>query len=220
MRINHAWNIVAGFFGNTQNAEVVQELRALVVIVRDCASKLKPGLKMSLVDIVEAERRADKVHLHFNAAVEKAFILRATLNNKPATIQLGHELDDMIDGMRDVAQHIDTFQKFLPELPEGSGRLIAIVEESAELLMRLSDELANGRIDLEEMKQIVEQVSRLEREADEIKNEAQKTFVDTEEVGDFRLYLARSGLIGGLESITDHAKHCAIMMLSMARQEA
>lgn len=219
MRFSRLGNIAASLFGNKNDEQVIVELRTLVTIVRKCSAKMKPGLSMSLRDIVADEREADKAHQRFTAEIERAYLLRRTLDNKPTTTSLGHQLDDMIDGMRDVAQHIDTYRKFLSVLPDGSTRLIEIIENMAELLVRLVSQLANGHIDLSAIIPLVEDISKLEREADEIKNKAQKAFVDAEDPGDYREYLAKSGLIHILETITDHAKHCATTIRSMAQQE-
>ena len=170
------------------------------------------------VSIIEDEHRGDQALKALSLAIEQAFITRSTLGKSDVTY-LGHELDNVIDGMRDTAEHIDTFRRFLPSLPAPAGELIEIVYEDVQRLNQLVRELTNGRIDFPVMNELSARISEIERQADGVRLDAIRGLVDSD-FDDYREFSAQKDLIDLLESITDHVKHCSVTVLSMARQEA
>lgn len=214
-----AWDVLTALFGNVDQKKVDTELRALSAAARDCAAKLRKGLEMDVDEITADEHRGDDALRRLSEAVEDTFIPRLT-TSKADTTRLGHELDDAIDLMRDVAEHIATYRRFLPELPLAASTLIRIVNDAIERLDRLIKELTNGKIEFDTVNRLAKEISALERDADRTKNDAIGELVRRDHFADFREFGAQKDLIDLLEGITDHAKHCAVIVLSMARQEA
>ena len=212
------WGVLTKVFGNKDNAAISKHLREHSAAALACAEKFRAGIRMDLAGIVEDEHRGDQALKALSLAIEQAFITRSTLGKSDVTY-LGHELDNVIDGMRDTAEHIDTFRRFLPSLPAPAGELIEIVYEDVQRLNQLVRELTNGRIDFPVMNELSARISEIERQADGVRLDAIRGLVDSD-FDDYREFSAQKDLIDLLESITDHVKHCSVTVLSMARQEA
>ena len=213
-----AGGVLITFFGNKDNAALAKHLRELASAAFACAEKFRVGVAMDLAGIIDDEHRGDQALKSLSLVIEHAFITKETLDKADVTY-LGHELDNVIDGMRDTAEHIDTFRRFLPELPEAAGELIEMVYEDVQHLNQLVRELTNGRIDFPAMNKLSARVSEIERQADSVRLNAIRALVDAD-FDDYREFSARKDLIDLLEAITDHVKHCSVIVLSMARQEA
>ena len=213
-----AGSALVTFFGNKDNAAVAKHLRELSAASRECATELHRGSSMNLDTITDYEHAGDDALEALSLALERSFILQETLRKADAT-HLGHEMDDVIDGMRDVANHLNTYRGFLPELPRSCVSLIEIVYTGAHKLDKLVVALTDGRIDFRSMNRLRTDISQLERDADTIKRDEISRLVNHEHFDDFRAYEAQRDLINRLEGITDNVKHCAVIVMSMARQE-
>ena len=211
------WAQLRATFGNQENIEIAEQLRELMAAARECSTKLSREIELHESDMVGAEHRGDAALQRVEEALERAFNLRF---GKADPTRLAHELDDVTDGMRGVARHVETYAKFLAPFPESSRELIEAVQQGVENLAHLVNEVLNGRIDRERVRTFADTIIDLESRADVIRARAEQALVADSAVTDFRAFLAITGLNDLLERVTDHSKHCAVNLLSIARQEA
>jgi len=215
-----SWLTRANFmaiFGNQENAEIAAQLRELMSAAVHCSIKLDRKFELRESDMVEDEHRGDAALGRIEDALERAFLVRF---GKADPTRLAHELDDIIDGMRDVARHVETYQAFLKDFPESSWDLIEIVKKGIDNLDKMISEVLNGRVNRSLVSQLASEISDLERQADVIRARAEQELASQPTIGDFRSFFAQKGLNDLLEGITDHAKHCTVNVLAIARQEA
>ncbi|HEY4520165.1 MAG TPA: DUF47 family protein [Candidatus Paceibacterota bacterium] len=213
------FNGLLAFFGNKENAIIASGLRELMGAAQTCSSKLGLEGKLRESDMIEDEHRGDAALKKIGEAIERGFSIRF---GKSDPTKLAHELDDVIDGMRDVARHIETNKMFLDPFPVSSGRLVHIVIESVAYLGKVIDEIVSDSANRDRLNVFSIEISDLEHEADVIRAQAEKELAlsPLSSIPDFRAFLAVKGLNDILEKITDHTKHCAVVAVSMARQEA
>ena len=204
-------------FGNQENAEIAAQLRELMSAARNSSNKLSRESELRESDMVGEEHRGDDALQRVEEALERGFNVRF---GKADPTRLAHELDDVIDGIRGVARHIETYAKFLNPFPDASRDLIKAVQLGIDNLDHLVDEVLNGRINRDRVKQYADVIIDLESRADVIRARAEQALVADGSVTDFRAFLAITGLNDLLERVTDHSKHCAVNLLSIARQEA
>ncbi len=212
------WRALTALIGNQDNKAVTHALLGILHAMSKCAEEFRNGKDMNLEKVIELERRGDAALAALEEVLEPAFVLRGTLQKADVT-SLGHELDNVLDGMRAVSRHIVTYERFLPELPTSSRLLFVTVDECVNTLCDLVPELTHARIDFPRVNQYVNHIKDLERHADELRDKALYDLVNGTTV-DYFTFKAKSNLDNLLESITDHAKRCAVIVLSMARREA
>lgn len=211
------WAELRAAFGNQENAEIAEQLRELMSAARDCSRKLSRGAALHESDMIGDEHRGDAALQRIEEALERGFNVRF---GKGDPTKLAHALDDVIDGMRGVARHIETYAKFLDPFPDTSNELVDVVQRGIDNLDHLVHEVLNGRIKLDRVRTFADEIIDLESQADVIRARAEQALVSDNSVADFRTFWAQKGLNDLLERVTDHSKHCAVNLLSIARQEA
>lgn len=211
------WANFAALFANRENLEIAEQVRELMAAATSCAAKLGREVELRETDMIEDEHRGDAALEKIEKAIERGFIVRF---GKGSPSQLAHELDDVIDGMRDVARHIETYRIYLDPFPQSSSELMRTITESIKYLSEMVNEIFSGRINSGRLSDLAASIIDLERKADTIRAGAERALAAAAVVTDPRAFIAPKDLNDQLESITDHTRHCAIIALSIARQEA
>ena len=214
------WDAVTRFFGpsrnNTRFAELMQQLAGIAV---ECAAHFKKTGGRDLRSIVDFEHRADDIVRAIHELLDNAFILRFDI---PDSMELTDELDNVIDGMRKVATHLDIYQNQIKELKPDAAELIAIGERMVQSVHDLIAMLSEPRLTLSRVREGAKAIDLAESEADQLVADAERRIVaEYSPPHANRLeFLAWQKLYQLLEQVTDDANHCARLILSLARKEA
>jgi hypothetical protein len=214
--VQDAW---ANLFGPSRNDKYTELLQRIAHLAVECAALFRKTEAGDSAGIIELERKADRVVDEIHELLDNAFILRFDI---PDAMRLADELDDVIDGMRKVALHIDAYKIHLTakrpealELMDLSGTML----QRLELLVAM---LAEPRLSLVKVRELANEVDEMESRADRIVADHERHLVEEfSRPGASALgFIAWHQLFHLLEQITDDANGCASLILSLARKEA
>ena len=112
---------LASLFGASHNDRFASLLGQLADIGVACAAHFRATSGQDVPGIVAFERQADKIVDEIHELLDNSFIMRFDI---PDAMKLTDEVDDVIDGMRRAAAHIDIYKAFLNTLrPEFCRRI-------------------------------------------------------------------------------------------------
>ena len=101
------WEAVGRFFGPSQNERFAALLLQLADTAVACAAHFRKTDGQDLPGIIDFEHRGDAIVDEIHELLDNAFILRFDVAD---CMRLTDDLDNVIDGMRKVAFHIDIYK--------------------------------------------------------------------------------------------------------------
>lgn len=207
------------FFGSSQNERYAALLKQVSEVGIACIRHLKQTSGQDLPAIIEYEHKADRITDEIHELLDKSFIMRFDI---PDAMRLADDLDDVIDGMRKVALHIDGYNRFLAKIPPEAIELMALSEEMMLKVDVLVAMLAEPRLSLARVREVADVIDEMEARADKLVAAHERKLVDEFSApGSNGLgFIAWHQLFHLLEQITDDANACARLILSLARKEA
>jgi uncharacterized protein Yka (UPF0111/DUF47 family) len=210
---------VARLFGASHNDRFVELLIALADVGVECAAHFKATDGQDLPGVVAFERRADKIVDEIHELLDNSFIMRFDI---PDAMRLTDEIDDVIDGMRGAAAHIDIYERFLSQLRPEARELILTGERAIKSLRDMIVMLGNSRLSLATARELARAINEAESEADKIIARAERGLVAefTAASANTIEFLALERLYAMIEEMTDDAKRCGKLIVSLARKEA
>jgi len=210
---------VARLFGPSHNEEFVGLLIRLADVGVECAAHFRATDGQDLPGIIAFERRADKLVDQIHKLLDNSFIMRFDI---PDAMRLTDEIDDVIDGMRGAAAHIDIYKHFLSDLRPEARELIVTGERSLQALRNLIVMLKDPKLSLPLTRDLARAINDAESEADNIIARAERGLVSefSGPSADTLEFIALEKLYGMLEEMTDDAKRCGKLIVSLARKEA
>ncbi len=214
------WDAVTSFFGPSKNnarfAELLQQLAGVAV---ECAAHFKKTGGRDLQAIVDFEHKADRIVDDIHELLDDAFILRFDI---PDSMELTDELDNVIDGMRKVAIHLDIYHAQIDQLKPDARELIEIGEKMINAVQGLAAMFSEPRLQLAKVREGANAIDASESDADKIVAQAERRLVAeySPAQANHLEFLAWQKLYQLLEQVTDDANHCARLILSLARKEA
>jgi uncharacterized protein Yka (UPF0111/DUF47 family) len=214
----HPSGAVARLFGPSQNDEFADLMVRLANVGVECAAHFRATDGQDLPGIVAFERRADKLVDAIHELLDNAFIMRFDV---PDAMRLTDEIDDVIDGMRGAAAHIDIYKQFLSELRPEARELIVTGEQSIHAMRNLVETLKNRKLSVAHVRDLARAINDAESEADRIIARAERGLVaEFSAPGSNTLeFIALERLYAMLEEMTDDAKRCGKLIVSLARKE-
>lgn len=217
--MNTIWTAVSRFFGPSQNDRFAELLMRLANIAVECSAHFRATEGRDLAAIIEFEHQADRVVDEIHELLDNSFILRFDVQD---AMELTDELDNMIDGMRKVAIHLDIYQAQIKNLRPDAREVLALGEQMVQQVRILVAMLSEQRLQLTRVRDVATLISEGEASADKLVALAERTLVaEYSPAGANRLeFLAWTKLYELLEQVTDDAKHCAKLILSLARKES
>ncbi len=217
--MNTIWSAVSRFFGPSQNDMFAAHVAKLSTIAVECAAHFRKTSGRDLPATIEFEHRADRVVDEIHELLDNAFILRFDMQD---AMELTDELDNMIDGMRKVAIHLDIYGSQIKSMEGDAAALMLLGEKAVIKVAELTAMLGEPRLRLGSVRELADAISSIEGEADQLVAAAERRLVGAySPAGANRLeFLAWSKLYELLEQVTDDAKHCAKLILSLARKES
>jgi uncharacterized protein Yka (UPF0111/DUF47 family) len=210
---------VARLFGPSQNDEFADLMVQLANVGVECAAHFRATDGQDLPGIVAFERRAAKLVDALHEHLDTAFIKRFDV---PDAMRLTDEIDDVIDGMRGAAAHIDIYKQFLGTLRPEARELIVTGERSIQAMRNLIETLKDRKLSLAHVRELARAINDAESEADRIIARAERGLVvEFSPPGSNTLeFIALEKLYAMLEEMTDDAKRCGKLIVSLARKEA
>lgn len=213
------WNAFGRFFGPSQNDRFAELLLRLAEEAVACAAHFRTTGGQDLAGIIDYEHRGDAVVDEIHELLDNAFILRFDISD---CMQLTDDLDNVIDGMRKVAIHIDIYKPVLGTLPPDALELFGIGERMMDGVRALVAMLSEPRLSLARVREMARTIDEAEAEADRLVASAERRLVaEYRPQNANRLeFIAWDKLYQLLEQMTDEANHCGKLILSLARKEA
>ena len=217
--MRNIWDTVGRFFGGSHNDKCQELLVTLVKIGTDCAAHLRKSGGKDLPGIIEFEHRADRIVDDIHELLDDSFIMRFDIADM---MRLADEIDDVIDGMRKVATHMDIYKGPLATLRPEALELMDQVESMLTTLQRLIAMMGGRRLSLPEVRKVVNELDDSEAAADKVLAGAERKLVEefSPKAANRLDFIALDKLYQLLEETTDSAKHCGKLILSLARKEA
>jgi uncharacterized protein Yka (UPF0111/DUF47 family) len=210
---------VARLFGQSHNEEFAALMVQLADVGVECAAHFRATDGQDLPGIVVFEKRADKLVDQIHELLDNSFIMRFDV---PDAMRLTDEIDDVIDGMRGAAAHIDIYKQFLGKLRPEGRELIVMGERSIQALRNLIATLKEPKLSLTRARSLARVINDAESEADKIIARAERGLVaEFSDPGTNTLeFIALEKLYAMIEEMTDDAKRCGKLIVSLARKEA
>jgi uncharacterized protein len=207
------------YFGASHNDQCAEMFGELATTVKACAAKFVATRGQDYEAIAGFERKADAIVDRIHELLDDSFIMRFDIADM---MKLADELDNVIDGMRKVANHISIYKTHLPEMRPDAVAMMEISERMAGSLADLVAMLGQPRLSLDRVREIANVLDAAETEADHALGDAERKLVQQFGVpGANRMdFIAWDKLYHLLEQMTDDANHCGKLILSLARKEA
>jgi hypothetical protein len=210
---------LAALFGPSRNETFAKLLKQLSETVVECSRHFRSTGGRDLKGIIDYEHRADALVDEIHELLDNSFIMRFDI---PDSMKLTDDLDNVIDGMRKVAIHLDVYKLHLTELRPEAVELMKLGDEMVGKLQALVAMLGEPRLTLAKVREVARAVDEGEARADGIVSDVERKLVaefsqpTTKTIG----FIAWHQLFQLLEQMTDDANHCAKLILSLARKEA
>ena len=217
--MSRIWEAVGRFFGQSQNERFAQLLIQLAETAVACAAHFRQTGGEDLSGIIDYEHRGDAIVDDIHELLDNVFILRFDIAD---CMRLTDDLDNVIDGMRKVAMHIDIYKPVVLPLRPDALELFAIGERMMAGVQELVAMLSEPKLSLARVRDRARTIDDAEAEADKLVAIAERKLVaQYSPPGANRLeFIAWDKLYQLLEQMTDEANHCGKLILSLARKEA
>jgi predicted phosphate transport protein (TIGR00153 family) len=209
--------IFGGFFSNKADTALQSLFSDQTANIVQCAQNLErffadlKAAEQIMQHIVECEHEGDHITRQVHEVLDRAF-LTSWLDKSDAT-DLADNLDNFLDGMRAVARSVRLYGVL--EVRREVAKFTAIVVSIAKLVEEMLRHLKCK--DYANVAEHYQTVSRLEQEADDLRDIAIKDLWK-ETVADPRSFIAWKEIIEGLEKISDRGHHISQTILSICRK--
>lgn len=210
---------LANLFGPSRNDTFARLLKQLSETVLACSKHFRATGGSDLQGIIDFEHKADAIVDDIHELLDNSFIMRFDI---PDSMKLTDDLDNVIDGMRKVAIHLDVYRQQLPALRPEATELIGIGDEMVQILDKLVAMLAGPRLKLASVRELARSIDEGESRADKLVSTVERKLVEEFSQPDKKTigFIAWHQLFHLLEEMTDDANHCAKLIMSLARKEA
>jgi uncharacterized protein Yka (UPF0111/DUF47 family) len=210
---------LTALFGPSNNDRFAALLRQLSETVVQCSVHFIETQGRDLNGILDFEHKADAFVDEIHELLDNSFIMRFDI---PDSMKLTDDLDNVIDGMRKVAIHLDVYKLHLGELRPEALELMKIGDRMASQLHALVIMLGEPRLKVTRVRVIARSVDEAEAEADRLVSKVERHLVEeySQPGANAIGFIAWHQLFHLLEEMTDDANHVARHILSLARKEA
>jgi uncharacterized protein len=213
------WNAMGRFFGPSQNEKFAELLLRLADTAVACAAHFRATGGLDHLGVIDFEHKGDAVVTEIHELLDNAFILRFDIAD---CMRLTDDLDNVIDGMRKVAIHIDIYRPVLAPLRQDAMGLFAIAERMMGGIRKLVAMLGEPKLSLAAVREAATAIDQDEAAADTLVAAAERKLVAEYRPANANHleFIAWNKLYQLLEEMTDEANHCGELILSLARKEA
>lgn len=209
----------AALFGPSRSDQLAVMLKKLSQMSLACAARFRESEGQDVKGIIELEHKADAIVDEIHELLDNSFIMRFDI---PDSMRLADDLDDVVDGMRKVALHIEAYRVQIHGLNPQAMEIFAIGEGMLKRIDQLVDMLAEPRLKLTRVREVADLIDADESKADKLVAAHERMLVEQFSASNANAlgFIAHHQLFHLLEQMTDDANHCAKMILSLARKEA
>lgn len=213
------WETFARFFGPGQNTLFAELLLQLADTAVGCAAHFRQSGGQDLHGIIDFEHRGDAIVSQVHELLDNAFIMRFDIAD---CMRLTDDLDNVIDGMRKVAMHIDIYKPILSPLRPDALELFGVGERMMGGVRELVAMLSEPKLAIEKVREKSQVIDEAESLADSLVAAAERKLVAEyiEPSANHLEFIAWEKLYQLLEEMTDEANHCGELILSLARKES
>ncbi len=217
--LNSMRGALANLLGSSGNDQFAKLLKRLSETALEAAQHFRETAGRDLKGTIDFEHRADAVVDDIRELLDKSFIMRFDI---PDTMRLADDLDDVVDGMRKVALHMDAYKPLLTERRPEVIELMQLAEDMLVDVDKLVAMMAEPRLSLARVREVANKVDEAESRADQLVSDYERKLVAIYSVAGANAlgFIAWHQLYHLLEQMTDDANHCAKLILSLARKEA
>jgi uncharacterized protein len=217
--LNTMRGALAALLGTSGNDKFIVLLRRLSQTSVEAAKHFRETGAQDLKGTVDFEHRCDLIVDEIRELLDNSFIMRFDI---PDTMRLSDNIDDVVDGMRKVALHIDAYRPLLTDTRPEVTELMQLSETMLRDIDKLVAMMAEPRLSLARVREVANRVDEAESHADKLVSDYERKLVaQFSSPGANALgFIAWHQLFHLLEQMTDDANHCAKMILSLARKEA
>lgn len=210
---------MAALFGPSRNDQLASLLQELSSLALKAAEHFRQTNAQDPAGIIAFENKADVIVGQVHELLDNSFIMRFDI---PDAMRLTDELDDVIDGMRKVVLHIDSYKIYLSRIRPEAVELMKVAGDMLVEIDKLVAMLAEPKLSLARVRAIADIVDKMEGTADKLTSNSERMLVEEfSKPGSNALeFIAWHQLFHLLERMTDDANHCATQVLSLARKEA
>lgn len=212
-------NAIKRFSGPSHNEQFAAALKELADVAVACAAHMRTTACQDLAGTIDYEHKGDAIVDRIHELLDSAFIFRFDITD---AMRLTDDLDNVVDGMRKVAIHVDIYRPILDTLRPEAMQLLAIGESMVQDVARLVALLDQPKLPLARVREMARIIDEGEAKADQLVADAERRLVKQyAPSGMNRLeFIAWDKLYQLLEETTDEANHCAKLVMSLARKEA
>lgn len=206
-------------FGPSRNEKFAELLKQVSAVALECSAHFQATSGQEVDGIIGYEHRADEIVGEIHELLDNSFIMRFDILD---AMRLTDDLDDVVDGMRKVALHVDAYRVYLARMRPEAQELMKLSGDMLIEVDRLVGMLAEPRLSLAEVRVIADRVDEMESAADKLTSDNERKLVEMFSAPGSNVleFIAWHQLFHLLEEITDDANHCARQVLSLARKEA
>ena len=210
---------LASLLGSSGNDKFTVLLRRLSQTAMEAARHFRETGGQDLKGTIDFEHRADLIVDEIRELLDNSFIMRFDI---PDTMRLSDDIDDVVDGMRKVALHIDAYKPLLTEMKPEVIELMQLSETMLKDVDQLVAMMAEPRLSLARVREVANRVDEAESHADKLVSDYERKLVAQYSAPGANAlgFIAWHQLFHLLEQMTDDANHCAKLILSLARKEA
>lgn len=211
--------MMSGMFGPSRNDQYAAMLKGVSNIALECSRHFRASEAQDVPGIIAFEHQADALVGEIHELLDNSFIMRFDI---PDAMRLTDDLDDVIDGMRKVALHVDAYKIYLAKLPPEAHELMDLAGQMLVHVDELISMLAEPRLSLTRVRAVAGIIDQMEAKADKLTAEHERKLVEeySKPGASVLAFIAWRQLFHQLEQMTDDANHCARQILSLARKEA
>lgn len=205
--------------GPSHNTMFAELLGGLADVAIECAAHMRATKGQDSKGIIDYERKGDAIVDRIHELLDDAFIFRFDISD---SMRLTDDLDNVIDGMRKVAIHLDVYKLHLQELRPEARELMQIGDRMAKQLHALVVMMGELRLILSKVRDLATSVDEGEAEADRLASKVERMLVGeySQPSANPIAFIGWHQFFHLLEEMTDDANHCARHILSLARREA
>jgi uncharacterized protein len=208
----------ARFFGPGQNTKFAALLLQLADTAVACAGHFRQTGGEDLTGIINFEHDGDAIVAGIHELLDNAFIMRFDIAD---CMRLTDDLDNVIDGMRKVAMHIDIYKPIVAPLRPDALELFAVGERMMGGVRELVAMLSEPKLVIAAVREKAQIIDEAESLADRLVAAAERRLVSEyiDPTANHVEFIAWGKLYQLLEEMTDEANHCGQLILSIARKE-
>ncbi len=125
----------------------------------ECAAHFRACKGKDAAGIIAIEHRADRIVEQIHELLDNSFIMRFDI---PDSMKLTDNLDDVVDGMRKVALHLEAYAPFVSELSPDAMEVFGLGEAMLKDIDILVDMLSGPRLSLAKVREVTNRIDAAE----------------------------------------------------------